>query len=332
MDLNIVKNDNKDEDEFLLNSENSRLTTLPIRELDIWEMYKTAEASFWTAEEIKFENEYNEFCKLGEPEQTFIKNILAFFAASDALVNTNLMERFTKEVKVLEAVYFYNFQTMIENIHSEVYSNLIDYFVRDNDEKYRVLNAVETIPCVRKKAMWVYKWINSYESFGTRLIAFSIVEGIFFSGSFCAIYWIKEKNILDALTKSNEFISRDEGLHTDFACLLYSKIKNRLDAKVVENMIRDAVEIETEFITESISCDMIGMNSKLMTEYIKFVSNRLYKKLGYTNNIWEVENPFPFMEKISLSSKTNFFDKRSTIYQSAHVKNKNTKLAISEEF
>lgn len=322
-----------DADEMLLNEANFRLTTSPIKYPQIWEMYKKAEANFWTAEEIKFDNEYDEFCKLPKEKQYFVKNILAFFAASDSLVNMNLMERFTREVKVLEAIYFYNFQIMIENIHSEVYSNLIDYFVRNETEKTRLFNAIETIPCIKKKALWAVKWTHSESSFATRLIAFAIVEGLFFSGSFCAIYWIKEDNILDALTKSNEFISRDEGLHTDFPCLLYTNfIKNKLPEETVCNMIKEAVEIEIEFITQSISCDMIGMNSKLMTEYIKYVANRLFNKLGYKTKIWDVENPFPFMEKISLNTKTNFFDKRPTTYQNAYVKNKNNSLQVMDDF
>jgi len=321
------------EKEFILDDQNERLTTFPIKYQNIWEMYKKAEASFWTAEEIKFEDkDYLEFQNLNGGEQQFIKCILAFFAASDAIVNMNLLSRFTQEVKVLEALYFYNFQVMIENIHSEVYSLLIDFFVRDKNEKENLFNGIETIPCVGKKALWAIKWIHSESSFAKRLIGFAIVEGIFFSASFCAIYWIKEKNILECLTKSNELISRDEGLHTDFACLLYSMLKNKLDENDVKEIIKDAVNIEIEFITESISCEMIGMNVKLMSEYVKYVANRLFNKLGYKGKIWDVENPFPFMEKISLNSKTNFFDKRPTTYQNAYVNNKNKTLSVSDDF
>jgi ribonucleotide reductase beta subunit family protein with ferritin-like domain len=318
--------------EFILDDKNSRLTTLPIKYPQIWKMYKMAEASFWTAEEIKFENDYDEFEELSEPEKRFIKFILAFFAASDSIVNMNLLSRFTQEVKVPEALYFYNFQTAIENIHSEVYSLLIDYFVKDDNEKNYLFNAIETIPCIKNKALWALKWIHSESCFAKRLIAFAIVEGIFFSGAFCAIYWIKEKNILNALTKSNEFISRDEGLHTDFACLIYSMLSNKLDENEVIEMVKEAVDIEIQFITESISCEMIGMNAKLMTEYIKFIANRLLNKLGYKTKIWDAEMPFPFMEKISLNTKTNFFDKRPSTYQNAHVNNKNKNLAVLDDF
>jgi ribonucleotide reductase beta subunit family protein with ferritin-like domain len=322
-----------DKEEPLLIQDNFRYTTYPIEDGEIWQLYEIHKAGFWTAQEIKFENDANEFNDLTKDEQHFIKNILAFFASSDVIVNINLTSRFLNEVKSFEALVFYKFQAMMEDIHSETYSMLIDIFVKDPTEKNKLFNALDEMPCVQSKAAWAYKWIDSDARFAQRLIAFAIVEGIFFSGSFCAIYWIKEKNILDGLTKSNEFIARDEGLHTDFACLMYSRIKNKLDNNIVLEMIKEAVDIESEFITDSIPCKLVGMNSELMIVYIKHVANRLYNKLGYVGSVWEnVSNPFSFMEKISLEKKTNFFDKRPSTYQNAYVQNKGTNLNIIEDF
>ncbi len=313
---------NTDQNEYLLSEENNRLTTYPIRNLDIWKSYKLQQAAFWTVEEVDMSKDYQHFQELNENEQHFIKNILAFFAASDTLVNINLLERFTNDVQVMEAKIAYTYQAMMENIHGEMYSLMIETIIKDTKEKEKLMNAVSTIPCIGKKATWAIKWIESKDCFAKRLIAFSIVEGIFFSGSFCAIFWLKQtkKNKMPGLTMSNEFIARDEGMHTDFACLLYSMIQNKLDQEEVHNMIREAVDIEIEFITESLPCKLIGMNSELMTEYIKYVADRLCYTLGY-ENIYKVKNPFQWMEALSLEGKSNFFEKRASEYQNANIGN-----------
>jgi ribonucleotide reductase beta subunit family protein with ferritin-like domain len=319
--------------EPLLDENNFRWTIYPIQHKDIWEFYETHKASFWTTQEFKFENDLIEFQSMSKDEQHFIKNILAFFAGSDTIVNINLTSRFLNEVKIPEALMFYRFQSAMEDIHSETYSQMIDILIQDNTEKNILFEAINKISCVREKSMWAFNWIESDASFAQRLVAFAIVEGIFFSGSFCAIYWIKEKNILDGLTKSNEFIARDEGLHTDFACLLYSKIVEKLPEITIRKMLKESVEIETKFITESIPCKLVGMNSELMTIYIQHVANRLFNKLGFSDKIWkDAYNPFTFMEKISLDKKTNFFDKRPTTYQNAYVMNKNQNLEVSDDF
>ena len=278
------------------------------------------QAAFWTAEEIDLSNDWDHYQKLNENEQHFIKMVLAFFAASDTIVNINLAERFTREVEIREAIIAYQFQIMIENVHSEVYSLQIYNIIRDTTEKNKLLNAIENFPCVQKKADWAIKWIKSDTSFAQRLIAFAIVEGIFFSGSFCAIFWIKKKNLMPGLCDSNELISRDEGMHTDFACLLYKKINNKLDFKTVRDMFEEAVDTETEFICKSLPCSLIGMNSNLMTQYIQFVAARLLTTLGYPK-IWNVDNPFDFMESISMQGVTNFFESRPTQYQNSAVLN-----------
>lgn len=306
--------------EYLLNQENNRYTVYPIKDKEIWDAYKVMQAAFWTAEEIDLSNDWDHYQKLNENEQHFIKMVLAFFAASDTIVNINLAERFTREVEIREAIIAYQFQIMIENVHSEVYSLQIDNIIRDTTEKNKLLNAIENFPCVQKKADWAIKWIKSDTSFAQRLIAFAIVEGIFFSGSFCAIFWIKKKNLMPGLCDSNELISRDEGMHTDFACLLYKKINNKLDFKTVRDMFEEAVDTETEFICKSLPCSLIGMNSNLMTQYIQFVADRLLTTLGYPK-IWNVDNPFDFMESISMQGVTNFFESRPTQYQNSAVLN-----------
>ena len=306
--------------EYLLNQENNRYTVYPIKDKEIWDAYKVMQAAFWTAEEIDLSNDWDHYQKLNENEQHFIKMVLAFFAASDTIVNINLAERFTREVEIREAIIAYQFQIMIENVHSEVYSLQIDNIIRDTTEKNKLLNAIENFPCVQKKADWAIKWIKSDTSFAQRLIAFAIVEGIFFSGSFCAIFWIKKKNLMPGLCDSNELISRDEGMHTDFACLLYKKINNKLDFKTVRDMFEEAVDTETEFICKSLPCSLIGMNSNLMTQYIQFVAARLLTTLGYPK-IWNVDNPFDFMESISMQGVTNFFESRPTQYQNSAVLN-----------
>jgi len=308
----------QEQQEPLLKDNPSRFVLFPIQWPEIWSMYKKAEASFWTAEEIDLQPDIHDWEKLTKDEKHFISHVLAFFAASDGIVLENLAGRFTKEVQVPEARCFYGFQQAIENIHSETYSLLIDTYVKDVSERSRLFNAVETIPCVKKKADWALRWINSDSSFAERLVAFAAVEGIFFSGSFCAIYWLKKRGLMPGLTFSNELISRDEGLHCDFACLLYSKLQHKLPQKVVHQIISDAVASEIDFVCDSLPVELIGMNSRLMQRYIQFVSDRLLYALGY-DKIYKVENPFEWMELISLEGKTNFFEKRVAEYQMAGV-------------
>ncbi len=306
-------------DEILLKEDNNRYVLFPIDYPAIFDMYKKALASFWTVEEVDLSKDINDWNKLSDNERYFIENILAFFAGSDGIVLENLAERFTNEIQIPEAKCFYGFQIAIENIHSEMYSLLIDTLIKDNERKNELFNAINTIPSITKKANWAIKWIQDKDSsFQTRLIAFACVEGIFFSGAFCSIFWLKKRGIMPGLTSSNELISRDEGLHTDFAVLLYSMIKNRLSQEQVFAIVREAVEIESEFIVDSIPCKMIGMNSDLMTQYIKFVADRLCLQLGY-EKLYNVSNPFPFMEMISMEGKTNFFEKRVMDYSKANV-------------
>jgi ribonucleotide reductase beta subunit family protein with ferritin-like domain len=306
--------------EVLLDEENNRLTVYPIIYNNIWSAYKTQMAAFWTAEEIDFSNDLKDFNSLTKNEKYFIKMVLAFFAASDTIVNINLGERFTKEVQIREAIITYNFQMMMENIHSEVYSLMIDNIIKDPEEKNRLFNAITEYPCISKKALWAKKWIESKESFAIRLIAFAIVEGVFFSGSFCSIFWLKKKNLMPGLCDSNELIARDESMHTDFAILLYSMIENKINERIVHLMFKEAVLIEKEFICESLPCSLLGMNSNLMSMYIEFVSDRLLESLGYCK-IWGTVNPFDFMESMSIEGKTNFFESRPTQYQKASVLN-----------
>jgi len=309
--------------EPLLAENPNRYVLFPIKWHSIWSMYKKALASIWTVEEIDLSKDHNDWEKLNENEQFFIKNILAFFAASDGIVNENLVERFCNEVQIPEARCFYGFQIAIENIHSETYSLLIDTIIKDDTEKDRLFNAITTIPSVARKAQWALKWLVDKKScFGTRLVAFAAVEGIFFSGAFCSIFWLKKRGLMPGLTFSNELISRDEGLHTEFAVLLYSLLNNKLDESVIKNIIEEAVTIEKEFITESIPCKLIGMNSDMMKEYIEFVANRLVVQLGYSK-IYNAKNPFNFMDMISMEGKTNFFEKRVAEYSKAGVKTNN---------
>ena len=315
----IVSNQkSKKKTEWLLSQEESRFTLYPIQHFDIWQSYKTQQAAFWTVEEIDLSKDLDDWEKLNENEKHFIKYVLGFFAASDGIVNLNLLERFTKDVCILEAQTCYTYQAMMENIHSEMYSEMIDTYIKDDEEKKVLFNAIEKIPCIGKKAAWAMKWIKSDDSFAKRLIGFAIVEGIFFSGSFCAIYWLKERNIMNGLTMSNEFISRDEGMHCDFACLLYSKLENKLEESIVHDIFKEAVDIEIEFITESLPCNLIGMNNILMSQYIKYVSDRLLLQLNYSK-LYDESNPFPFMEKLGLERKTNFFEKRVGEYSKAGV-------------
>jgi len=306
-------------DEPLFKENPNRFVIFPIKWPQIWSMYKKALASIWTVEELDLSKDHNDWEKLNENERYFIENILAFFAASDGIVNENLVERFCNDIQVPEAKCFYGFQIAMENIHSETYSLLIDTLVKDSSKKQSLFNAIETIPSVKRKAEWALKWIQDKNSnYATRLIAFAAVEGIFFSGAFCSIFWLKKRGLMPGLTCSNELISRDEALHTEFAILIYSLLQNKLDKNIVTEIIMDAVSIEKEFITESIPCKLIGMNADMMTEYIEFVADRLLVQLGYTK-IYNSNNPFAFMDMISMEGKTNFFEKRVTEYSKAGV-------------
>ena len=305
--------------EPILEENPGRFVVFPIQHDDIWKFYKNSEASFWTAEEIDLSGDLVDWeQKLNDDEKHFIKHVLAFFAASDGIVNENLAENFLSEVQYTEAKFFYGFQIMMENIHSETYSLLIDTYIKDNQEKDYLFNAIDNLPCVRKKADWALRWIEN-GSFAERIVAFAAVEGIFFSGSFCSIFWLKKRGLMPGLCFSNELISRDEGMHCDFACLLYNKhIVNKLDKSVLEEVILDAVRIEKEFVSESIPVKLIGMNAEMMCQYIEFVSDRLLIALG-NEKVFNVENPFPWMDMISLQGKTNFFEKRVGEYRKAGV-------------
>eukprot|EP00954_Amorphochlora_amoebiformis_P007842 606788-Amorphochlora_amoeboformis.AAC.1 len=292
--------------EPLLRENPDRFVLFPIQYTDIWEMYKKHEASFWTAEEIDLSADQKDWDNMNSDEHHFIKMILAFFAASDGIVLENLAQRFMGEVQIPEARCFYGFQLAMENIHSETYSLLIDTYIKDTKEKMKLFRATENFPCVQKKAKWALQWINSGSNFAERLVAFAAVEGIFFSGSFCAIFWLKKRGLMPGLTFSNELISRDEGLHCDFACLLYSYLNNKLEQKTIYKLIGDAVKIEKEFICDALSCSLIGMNATMMSQYIEFCADRLIVALGY-EKLYKTANPFDWMEMISLQGKTNFF-------------------------
>jgi len=307
--------------EPILNKSNNRLSIFPIEYKDLWDLYKNALTTFWTTEEIDLSKDKNDWEKLEDNEKFFIKNILAFFASSDGIIMENLAERFLSEIQIAEARSFYSYQIFNENIHNETYSLLIDTYINDIDEKHKLLNSIDNNPIVKLKADWALKWIGDNSNFAKRLVAFAIVEGIFFSGSFCAIYWLKKRGLMAGLTFSNELISRDEGLHTDFACLLYSKINNKLSIENFNNILKEAVNIEIEFITKSLPCKLIGMNSNLMKNYIEFVADRLCNQLGY-KKIYNTQNPFDFMELISLRPKSNFFEVRVGEYIKTDV-NKN---------
>jgi ribonucleoside-diphosphate reductase beta chain len=303
--------------EILLEENKDRFVLFPIKYPEIWEMYKKAEQSFWTAEEVDLHADQRDWDRLNDGERHFIKHVLAFFAASDGIVNENLAVNFMKEVQLPEARCFYGFQIMMENIHSEMYSLLIDSYIKDTAEKNRLFNAIDTIPCVTKKAEWALRWISN-GTFAERLIAFVAVEGIFFSGSFCSIFWLKKRGLMPGLCTSNEFISRDEGMHCDFACLLYSMLENQLPKEQVTQIITDAVVLEHEFVTDALPVSLIGMNAKMMCQYIEFVADRLLVSLG-CEKVYNSSNPFDFMEMISLQGKTNFFEKRVSEYKKAGV-------------
>jgi ribonucleoside-diphosphate reductase beta chain len=321
--------------EPILAENKDRFVIFPIKHNDIWEYYKKSEASFWTAEEIDLSNDVSDWNnKLNDNERHFVKHVLAFFAASDGIVNENLAINFLNEVQYPEARFFYGFQVMMENIHSETYSLLIDTYIKDPVEKDKLLHAVETVPCVGKKADWALTWINN-GSFAERLIAFAAVEGIFFSGSFCSIFWLKKRGLMPGLSFSNELISRDEGLHCDFACMLYSDhVKNKLPKETVTKIITDAVVIEKEFVSDAIPVRLIGMNADLMCQYIEFCADRLLLALG-CDKYYNASNPFDFMEMISLQGKTNFFEKRVAEYQKSGVMNnkeENNVFNLDEDF
>lgn len=324
----------QDSTEILLKENKDRFVILPINYPRIWEMYKKHEASFWTAEEIDLSDDLKDWANLNDGERHFVSHILAFFAASDGIVNENLAVNFMSEVQLPEARCFYGFQIMMENIHSETYALLIDTYVKDNAQKNHLFHAIDTVPAVKKKAEWALRWIQN-GTFAERLVAFAAIEGIFFSGSFCSIFWLKKRGLMPGLTFSNELISRDEGLHCEFACLLYSMLSNKLSQEAVHSIISDAVAIEKEFISEALPVALIGMNAVLMQQYIEFVADRWLAELGYAK-IYNATNPFDFMEMISLQGKTNFFEKRVGDYQKAGVmgnnKDSHQTFSLEEDF
>jgi ribonucleotide reductase beta subunit family protein with ferritin-like domain len=299
--------------------EETRNTSLPILFPTIWKAYKNQFASVWQVHEVDLSRDYSDWVKLSDDEQFFLKMVLAFFASSDLIVNKNLAKRFINEFKRIEFVFAYTFQAAMENVHSEMYSALIDTYIKDINEKNKLFNAVENIPIIAKKAEWTNKWIESSRPMCERLVAFACVEGIFFSGSFCAIYWIKERGILKGLCLSNDFISRDEGMHTDFAVLTHSLMLEKISPEAMISIVSEAVELETEFITEALPCRLIGMNSIMMKEYIKFVANRLVKQFGYPEIYPNVNQPFTFMDRIALHSKSNFFEEKPSQYNKRAV-------------
>ena len=317
--------------EKLLQENKNRFVLFPIEHHDIWDYYKKAQQVFWTAEEIDLAQDQADWEKLNEGEQHFVKHVLAFFAASDGIVNENLAENFVSEVQYTEAKFFYGFQIMMENIHSETYSLLIDTYIKDKEEQNHLFNAIDTVPAVQKKAEWALKWIGS-ESFVERLIAFAAVEGIFFSGSFCSIFWLKKRGLMPGLSFSNELISRDEGLHTDFAVHLYKNhIENKLSRERILEIIDSALVIEKEFITEALPVSLIGMNSELMKQYLEYVSDRLLMDLG-VGKVYNTENPFDFMSNIALQNKTNFFEKRVADYVKSGVGEVQEQISFDEDF
>jgi ribonucleoside-diphosphate reductase subunit M2 len=318
--------------EALLLPDDNRFVAFPIKYKDIWDMYKKQVDCFWRAEEIDLTKDLHNWQSLEQGEKYFISMILAFFAASDGIVLENLAARFMNDVQVSEARAFYGFQIAMESIHSEVYSILIETYIKDKEEKYKLFNAIDNFPCIKKKSEWAQKWIHDKNSnFASRLVAFACVEGIFFSGAFCSIYWLKKRGLMPGLTFSNELISRDEALHCEFAVLLYSKLSEKIDKSRIYEIIKEAVDIEIEFICDALPCKLIGMNSELMTQYIKFVADRLVVQLG-CKKIYGVENCFPWMEMISLQGKTNFFEKRVSDYALATKSGKSEAFDITDDF
>jgi ribonucleoside-diphosphate reductase subunit M2 len=322
----------KTSQELLLAPDDNRFVMFPIKCDDIWKMYKKQMDCFWRAEELDLSKDLTNWQSLNADEKYFISMILAFFAASDGIVLENLASRFMNDVQLSEARAFYGFQIMMENVHSETYSLLIETYIKDKEEKSKLFNAISNYPCIKKKSDWAQKWIHdNRSSFPTRLVAFACVEGIFFSGAFCSIYWLKKRGLMPGLTFSNELISRDEALHCEFAILLYSKLNKKIEKNRIHEIIKEAVEIETEFICDALPCKLIGMNSDLMIQYIKFVADRLVVQLGY-KKIYNVSNPFPWMELISLESKTNFFEKRVSEYALATKQKEEDIFLLKEDF
>jgi ribonucleoside-diphosphate reductase subunit M2 len=318
--------------EPLLVADNNRFVMFPIKYDDIWQMYKKQVDCFWRPEEIDLTKDLTIWESLHQDERYFVSMILAFFAASDGIVLENLASRFMSEIQVSEARAFYGFQIAMENIHSHTYSLLIETYIKDKEEKSKLFNAIENFPCIKKKSDWAQKWIHDKQSsFATRLVAFACVEGIFFSGAFCSIFWLKKRGLMPGLTFSNELISRDEALHCEFAILLYSKMVNKIDKSRIHEIIKEAVEIETEFICDALPCKLIGMNSDLMTQYIQFVADRLCLQLGYTK-IYNVANPFDWMEMISLEGKTNMFERKISEYSLANKTQTNDAFIFSDDF
>jgi ribonucleoside-diphosphate reductase subunit M2 len=310
-------NDDATPIDYLLHEDEARYVMFPVRDEDIWKMYKKQVDCFWRAEEVDLSKDLGDWSRLNEDEQYFISMVLAFFAASDGIVMENLATRFMADVQLAEARAFYGFQIAMENIHSEMYSLLIDTYIKDRETRGRMFSAIKTVPCIQKKADWARKWISGDQTFATRLVAFACVEGIFFSSSFAASYWIKKRGLMPGLTLSNEFISRDEALHTEFAIMLYGKLLEKPDKILAQNIVREAVEIEKEFITVALPCRMIGMNMKLMSQYVEFVGDRLCVQLGVPK-IYGVPNPLDFMELISVDSKVNFFERMNSEYAMAN--------------
>ena len=322
-----------DKEEYLLKENPNRFVIFPIKHNDIWESFQTHRKAFWVESEVDLTVDLKDWNLLNNNEKHFIKNVLAFFAASDGIIMENLGARFIKDIQIPEARCFYSMQMLAESIHSIMYSQLIDTYITDASEKNNLFNAIHTIPSVKKKGEWACKWISSNDNFATRLIAFAAVEGIFFSGSFCCIYWLNESGRMPGLCKSNDFIARDEGMHTDFACLLYSKyIENKLSDSDVYKIITEAVDIEIEFITESLPCNLLGMNSELMIQYIKFVANRLVLQIGHNPVFPNIKQPFGFMDRICLENKTNFFESRVTEYQKDISNIKLDELKLNDSF
>ncbi len=317
---------------YLLDPTTDRYCLFPIKDNEIWDFYKKSVSSFWTTEEINFAGDLKDYNNMSEGERYFIKMILAFFASSDGVVNENLVLRFSNEIQLPEARAVYSIQNFIETIHSETYSLLIDSYIKDKEEKMKCFNAIQEYPCIKKKCEWGMKWISDKESsFEKRLVAFACIEGIFFSGAFCAIYWLKKRGLMKGLCFSNELISRDEGLHTEFAVLLYTKYCDKIEDNEIYKLFKECVDIEKEFIIEALPCRLIGMNSNLMTQYIEYVADRLLVQLGY-DKIYNAQNPFSFMEAISIESKTNFFEKRVAEYSLADGGSRETAFNFDTNF
>ena len=330
----IAKRHKREMDEPLLKENPDRYVIFPIQHSDMWGMYNDHVSVFWTIQEVDLSKDSVDWKKLTDNERHFLKRILGFFAGSDGIVMENLAQRFMTEVQVPEARMFYGFQIAMEGVHSVMYSLLIDTYIEDREEKKVILHSIQTVPCIQKKAEWAKNWIKGEEAdFSTRLMAFAIVEGVFFSGAFCSIFWIKQRGLMPGLTASNELIARDEGLHTDFACLLYSKCKHRLPKTKAIKLMREAVKLEKEFIIDALPCSLIGMSAPRMSEYIEYVADRLMVCLGYAK-IWNTVNPFPWMERLSLEGKDNFFEKRPTNYMLAGVGKDPSKMQfnLDEEF